>query len=286
MSLKSFIRNSFKKKRKDFYISDHKDLIFLEEELSKHKIFGLDTEFDWRTTYYPKLALIQISVAKKLFLIDCLKINPKNILKKFLEDKKILKIFHSVRSDATVLSKCLSIRTKNTFDIQQADKLLSNNEIKSYGKIVKNFFGINLEKSETNSNWLKRPLTDMQIRYALDDVDYLLEIYQYQKKELIKFNLFDKALLFSKKELNLGNESLKKLRLEKNKKKFSFKNREIFIWREDLAEENNVPPAFIFKNKHLNNLSKINLKDESAKRKVMAIIGDTEISEKFMAAFL
>ena len=286
MSLKYFIRKSFKKKRKDFYISDHKDLIFLKEELSNHKIFGIDTEFDWRTTYFPKLSLIQISVDKKLFLIDCLKVNPKNILKKFLEDKKILKIFHSVRSDATVLSKCLSIKTKNTFDIQQAEKLLCNNEIKSYGKIVKSFFGINLEKSETNSNWLKRPLTDMQIRYALDDVDYLLEVYKYQKKELIKSNLLDKVLSFSKKELNLGNESLKKLRLEKNKKKFSFKNREIFLWREDLAEENDVPPAFIFKDKYLNNLSKIKAKDKFAKKKVMAIIGDTEISEKFISAFL
>ena len=106
-----------------------------------------------------------------------------------------------MRSDATVLSKCLSIKTKNTFDIQQAEKLLSNNEIKSYGKIVNNFFGINLEKSETNSNWLKRPLTDLQIRYALDDVDYLLEIYKYQKKELVKTNQLDKAFFYSKKRI-------------------------------------------------------------------------------------
>ncbi len=286
MSLKSSLRNLFKKKRKDFYISDHKGLNFLEEELSKHSIFGLDTEFDWRTTYYPKLSLIQISVAKKLFLIDCLKVNPQSILKKFLEDKKILKIFHSVRSDATVLSKCLSIKTKNTFDIQQAEKLLSHNEIKSYGKIVKNFFGINLEKSETNSNWLKRPLTDLQIRYALDDVDYLLEIYEYQKKELVKTNQLDQAFFFSKKELNLGNESLKKLRLEKNKKKFSIRDREIFLWREDLAEEDDVPPAFIFKDKHINHLSKIKAKDKYARKKVMAIIGNTEITNKFISSFL
>ena len=286
MSLKSLLRHLSKKKRKDFYISDYKGLNFLEEELSKHSIFGLDTEFDWRTTYHPKLSLIQISVAKKLFLIDCLKVNPQSILKKFLEDKKILKIFHSVRSDATVLSKCLSIKTKNTFDIQQAEKLLSHNEIKSYGKIVKNFFGINLEKSETNSNWLKRPLTDLQIRYALDDVDYLLEIYKYQKKELVKTNQLDQAFFFSKKELNLGNESLKKLRLEKNKKKFSIRDREIFLWREDLAEEDDVPPAFIFKDKHINHLSKIKAKDKYARKKVMAIIGNTEITNKFISSFL
>ena len=57
MSLKSLLRHLSKKKRKDFYISDYKGLNFLEEELSKHSIFGLDTEFDWRTTYHPKLSL-------------------------------------------------------------------------------------------------------------------------------------------------------------------------------------------------------------------------------------
>jgi len=286
MSLKSFFRIFLKNKRKLFYVTDDKGLSLLEDELSKHSIFALDTEFDWRTTYYPKLSLIQISVKQRLFLIDCLKINPQRILKKFLEDKKILKIFHSVRSDATVLSKCLSIKTINTFDIQQAEKLLSNNEIKSYGKIVKNFFGINLDKSETNSNWLKRPLSELQIRYALEDVDYLLEIYHYQKKKLIKRNLLDQALFFSKQEVDLGNESLRKLRLKRNKKKFNIRNKEIFLWREDLAEKDNIPPAFIFKDKYLKELSRIKSQDAFARKKVMKIIGSSEITDKFISTFL
>ena len=50
-------------------------LDFLDEELSKTNIFGLDTEFDWRTTYFPKLSLIQITANSKLFLIDCLDVD-------------------------------------------------------------------------------------------------------------------------------------------------------------------------------------------------------------------
>ena len=73
-------------------------------------------------------------------------------------------------------------KTKNVFDIQIADKILSNGEIESYGKIVKKFFFVDLKKTETNSNWLKRPLTQDQVNYALEDVDYLLEIFYYQKK--------------------------------------------------------------------------------------------------------
>ena len=176
MSIKSFFRRNLKKNKPIFIVDNSEELDYLDEELSRADIVGLDTEFDWRTTYFPKLSLIQIVANSKLFLIDCLKIDPSKVLKKYLESKNCLKIFHSVRSDATVLSKCLNIHSLNVFDIQVADQILTQSNIRSYGKIVKSFFGIELKKSETNSNWLKRPLTQNQIKYAFDDIDFLIEI--------------------------------------------------------------------------------------------------------------
>ena len=146
MNLKYLFRYKFKKKRNRIHILNANDLSKLKKELSKVRFFGLDTEFDWRSTYYPRISIIQIVTDKSLFLIDCLKVNPISALQEFLEDPNFLKIFHSVRSDTTVLSNCLSIKTKNVFDIQQADKILSGGEIRSYGKIVKNFFGVKLKK--------------------------------------------------------------------------------------------------------------------------------------------
>lgn len=286
MSFISVFRRALKKKRKINFVSNKKELNLLEIELSKNKIFALDTEFDWRTTYFPKLSLIQISLDGNLFLIDCLKVNPEKILKKYLENKNILKIFHSVRSDTTVLSKCLGCITKNVFDIQVADKILSNAEIQAYGKIVKKFFNITLKKTETNSNWLKRPLSNSQIEYALDDVDYLLEIYGYQKKMLIKIGQLKKTLSISANEASLGNESLKKLRLKKKEKKLSKRNKEIFLWREEIAETENVPPTFIFKDKFLQKLSIIKPEDIHAKTKIMTIIGDTDLTNRFIKTFL
>ena len=286
MNLKSVLRFLKKKQKKKIFIFDQDDLSLLEKELSNCKFFALDTEFDWRTTYFPKLSLIQISANQTLFLVDCLKVNPRDILKKYLEDPNILKIFHSVRSDTTVLSKCLDIFTCNVFDIQIADILISNEGINSYANIVKKFFYIKLKKSETNSNWLKRPLTRNQLEYALDDVDFLVEIYQYQIKILDKRNLLEKALLDSEKEASLGNQPLKKIRLMKQENKLSKRNKKIFKWREELAEEDNIPPAFIFNNKHLKTLSKIRSNDKFAKKKIMAILGDNLLVEKFMTSFL
>ena len=286
MRISSLIRYKLRKKKSIEFISDEFELNYLDKELCKCKMFGVDTEFDWRSTYFPKLSLIQISTLEKIFLIDCVKISPKVILKKYIQNKNYLKIFHSVRSDTTVLSKNLDLLTKNVFDIQVAEKLISSNEIKSYGKIVKKFFGVVLKKEETNSNWLRRPLSENQINYALDDVDYLLEIYNYQKKNLLKADLLKTVFLLSKKEADLGNQSLKKLRFKKQEKKLSNRSKDIFIWREELAESKNIPPAYIFKDKHLLKLSKIESTDILVKNKVMAIIGDTHLTEKFIYYFL
>ena len=92
--------------------------------LKDEKILGLDTEFDWRKTYFPKLCLLQIATKKNVFLIDCIKCKDLIFLKQILEDKKKLLIFHSSRSDATVLNTNLKIKVKNIFDIQIAEKLL------------------------------------------------------------------------------------------------------------------------------------------------------------------
>ena len=286
MSIKSFFRRNLKKNKPIFIVDNSEELDNLDEELSRADIIGLDTEFDWRTTYFPKLSLIQIVANSKLFLIDCLKIDPSKVLKKYLESKNYLKIFHSVRSDATVLSKCLNIHSLNVFDIQVADRILSQSNIRSYGKIVKSFFGIELKKSETNSNWLKRPLTQNQIKYAFDDIDFLIEIYGYQKKKLTKIGILKQAFSKSEKEAVLGNSSLKKLRLERQKNSLSKKDKKIFLWREEVAERENVPPAYIFKDKYIKHLSKIGIEDEFAKKKILKILGDSLTTENFMKRFL
>ena len=285
MSIRSFFKRKFRKKKPLYYLNNAEGLDFLDEELSKTNILGLDTEFDWRTTYFPKLSLIQITANSKLFLIDCLDVDASKILKKYLENNFYLKVFHSVRSDATVLSKCLNINTLNVFDIQVADRLLQNSDVRSYGKIVKSFLGIELKKSETNSNWLKRPLSDNQIQYAFEDVDFLLEIYSSQKKKLKKQGNYNEVLSRSEQEATLGNSSLKKLRLKKLKKKLSLKDQKIFLWREEMAEKDNVPPTYIVKDKYLKKLSKIKIKGEFSKKEIMKIIGNSRITENFISEF-
>ena len=135
-----------RRKKKITLVDSSKDKKILFKKLSCEKIIGIDTEFDWRSTYFPVLSVLQISTKKEIFLIDFLKFKNTTELKKILEDNKILKILHSSRSDSTVLSNCLDIFMNNVFDIQQAEKVFSNGKIYSYADIVRKYMKISLKK--------------------------------------------------------------------------------------------------------------------------------------------
>ncbi len=234
------------------------EIKFIEilEEISEEKIIGIDTEFDWRNTYYPKLSLLQISTNKKIFLIDCLKINSLSKLQYILEDKDIVKVFHAVRSDITVLSCSSGLKVFNCFDVQIAEKFLSKDDLKSYKKIVLKYLGLNIDKSETNSNWMRRPFTKNQIIYAANDVRFLIKIYKKQKRILEKKNAFLAVRDLTKREVSLGSQKLHVPRLKKFKS-HTKTAKDLFMWRENMAMERNVPPSYIFKDKYFKKILKI-----------------------------
>tara|TARA_B100000989_G_C19488150_1_gene448470 strand:- start:516 stop:1364 length:849 start_codon:yes stop_codon:yes gene_type:complete len=250
------LKNYLLKKNPIVFIDNESDLIETLEELSLEKIIGIDTEFDWRNTYYPNLSLIQISSNKKIFLIDCLKLNCLLKLKKIFENKKIIKVFHSARSDITVLSCCSDLNFSNCFDIQITEKFLSNEGLKSYAKIVSKYLSLKIDKSETNSNWMRRPFSKSQINYAANDVRFLIQIYKKQKKILEKKCAFSTVRDLVKKEVSLGSQKLHIPRLKKLK--FNKKiEKDLFMWRENWAIKKNVPPSYIFKDKHFKKILKI-----------------------------
>ena len=252
-------------KKLRFYLKDKKtihliktedDVNFLFFSLENEEILGIDTEFDWRTTYFPILSLLQIATKDKIFLVDCLKFKNLKNLKNILEDQDRLIIFHSSRSDTTVLNTNLNIRVKNVFDIQIAEKIIDGGHIKSYASIVKKYFNFSLNKSETNSNWLKRPFTKSQINYAANDVRFLIQIYNKQKNILKKKNAFFIVKDLTKKEVSLGSQELYMPRLKKFKPKEKIE-KDLFMWRENMAMERDVPPSYIFKDKYFRKILKV-----------------------------
>ena len=73
----------------------------------------------------------------------------------------------------------------NIFDTQIANAFLDNDYSIGYQGLVEKMLGITLDKSETRSNWIRRPLSDAQLKYAALDVEYLIHLYSQQTPQLL-----------------------------------------------------------------------------------------------------
>ena len=193
-------------------INRSSDLDFLDKELLGRSYIGVDTEFRRRSKLDIDLALIQVNDGQEIFLIDCVSIEPHPESCRFLTDKGVIKIFHSCREDIDALVSWTKQAPVNMFDTQLANAFLGGSFSISYKKLVEGKLDVSLDKGETRSNWVKRPLRDSQLRYAASDVEFLLDLYEIQIEELKKLKRLEwvnQEIEFLKRKSNVI-ETIKK----------------------------------------------------------------------------
>jgi len=146
-------------------------------EAKEAGLLGLDTEFVWERTYYPQLGVVQLSIDDSLcYLVDTLALKSFGPLAEILSDPTVVKILHDSPQDLTILKRLTGASPKNIFDTRVAAGFVGLRASLSLQDLAKFVLDLSLEKTETRTDWLKRPLSDKQIDYALDDVRYLPEI--------------------------------------------------------------------------------------------------------------
>lgn len=160
------------------------DLAYLNKELLKKPFLGVDTEFRRTTKDNMRLALLQVNDDEEIFLIDTIAIDNPGQNASFLFSESVLKIFHSCKEDLEAIYAWTNEEMKNIFDTQIADAFLDGDYSIGYQGLVEKRLEISLEKKETRSNWIRRPLTDAQLKYAALDVEYLIHLYKEQNEEL------------------------------------------------------------------------------------------------------
>lgn len=159
-------------------------LAALCDELSSQDCIAVDTEFARERTYFPHLGLIQIAGDGHIACIDPLAFDAKPQLSELLFNDSIIKVFHACQQDLEVLELTLGKIPCPLFDTQLATALMQEDHQISYARLVEKELNLKLPKSETRTDWLKRPLTSAQLKYAADDVRYLLSLYKQQTGEL------------------------------------------------------------------------------------------------------
>jgi len=165
-------------------IEDEAALDNLCNALEHETQLAIDTEFFRETTYFPSLGLVQIAGNNHIACVDPLVFDAKNGLARLLLNPAITKVFHACTQDLEVLYQYLGALPCPLEDTQIAAALLGEKDQIGYANLVFEQMGIQLDKSETRTNWLKRPLTSRQLEYAANDVRHLLPLHKKLGEEL------------------------------------------------------------------------------------------------------
>lgn len=245
----------------NYYIDNITNFNKFIEKAKKQKLVAVDTEFYWRETYSPILCLVQIAFSKEeFFIIDTLAIKDISALGDVLSNNNIVKIFHDPLQDLQILSNiCAPLNPINIFDTRHAAGFAGLKHTISLADLIQELIGVKLPKTETYTNWTKRPLTDKQIEYAIDDVIYMFDIYNIliersHKNGLGKWlndemKIYDNIELYkehSPDERFLRIKGIKRLTLLQLKL-----TKYLALWREEEAKIRDIPKTFIFRDKIL-----------------------------------
>ncbi len=145
---------------------------------------GVDTEFVRTRTYYARLGLIQIGSPGRCWLIDPLPIDDWAPFAQVLGSEQTRKLIHSGSEDIEIFQRLSEQPLAGFFDTQIAAALCGLGPSLSYQALVGELCGKEIEKDVTRSDWLARPLSPAQIRYAALDVAHLDSLYEQLSKRL------------------------------------------------------------------------------------------------------
>jgi ribonuclease D len=210
--------------------------------------FGFDTEFVGEDTYHPRLCLVQVATEERLILIDPLTAGPLDAFWKLVVDPANLVVVHAGREEVRLCQLWTGQKPGNLFDLQIAAALAGLAYPLGHGTLVHQLLRVQLAKAETLTEWRERPLTREQIRYAFDDVRYLLPLWRELASRLDKTQRADWAREeFARLAANAAldepsTEKWRKLRgigsLDRRRLAVV---RELYRWREQKAAQTNRP---------------------------------------------
>ncbi len=175
-----------KKVQEYLYIDSDDALEQFRTENQGIEWLGIDTEFVGERRFVTLLCLVQVVTKNGLYIIDALNVDNLTPLLDFLVDESVLKISHAGENDYRLFNQLFGIIPKNIFDTQIAAGFLNYNYPISFSKLVGKELNVRVKKGYTVSDWESRPIAPKQLKYALDDVLYLEQLWNNLRGKLEK----------------------------------------------------------------------------------------------------
>jgi ribonuclease D len=227
-------------------------------EAQNHPYVTVDTEFLRERTYYSKLCLIQLAMPgtddSNAVLVDPLveglSLEP---LYTLFRDTSVVKVFHAARQDLEIFFVDAGVFPEPLFDTQVAAMVCGFGEQVGYETLVRKISREGVDKTSRFTDWSRRPLTDAQKTYALADVTFLRQIYEFLAERLeetgrSRWVQEELGILTNPDTYVVAPENAwKRVKTRTNSPKFLGVVRELAAFREIYAQERNIPRNRVYK---------------------------------------
>jgi ribonuclease D len=170
------------------FITSNQELADFCQQASQVEAIAVDTEFVRTRTLYPQLGLIQIYDGKQLVLVDPLAIDDFSSLTALLTNPNVVKVLHSCSEDLETFWHAFKVMPSPIFDSQFAASIVGMGPALGYAKLVEIMLEVTVDKGESRTDWLARPLRIEQCDYAAKDVLYLFQLYPELKARVVEQN--------------------------------------------------------------------------------------------------
>jgi ribonuclease D len=215
-------------------------------EVSQSPVVGLDTEFISEGRFEPALCLVQLATEKGIWIIDPLKVPDLHRLWEVLAEADRELVAVAARQEIRFCAKGAGHPPAKVLDLQIAAGLVGYSYPLSHTNLVLRTLGQKIQGGESFTDWRRRPLTTVQLNYAADDVRYLLEMRKRLLRRAAEMNRLDWIEHECHRLIELVMDEQEKWRLS-GSARLSRKQlavlREVWHWRNGLAQERNMPAS-------------------------------------------
>jgi len=236
----------------------------IADKLKKKKMIGIDTEFIRETTFFPKIALIQVATDEESWLVDptVLKAPELEPLFEVLRDPSIMKIMHAAYSDQECFYTAYGFLLSPLLDTSIGAALCGLGDNLGLGRLLKEMVGVHLPKGRARARWLQRPLSQELKDYAEQDVAHLSELGEKLTAKLKSVGRYEWALEESVIPASVFDcppeETAQKMVRGGQVDPANYHVfRELVTWRENRARKADLPRGWIADNETLVALSRV-----------------------------
>ncbi len=164
-------------------VSSPKDLHSLAAALEGEPVLAVDLEADSMFHFQEKVCLVQLAVPRRNAILDTIAVRDLTPLKPIFRNPDIRKVFHGADYDVRSLYRDFEVRISGLFDTQLACRFLGYKET-GLEAVLKQMFGVSVDKKYQRRDWSQRPLPMEMLDYAAGDVRYLVPLSQRLEAEL------------------------------------------------------------------------------------------------------